>query len=97
MILPRVGSKWTVRDDFVLMMLVGVETYAQIALRLGRSESAVQRRASYKGYSAKAERRAAKAALTSKQVGTMLQNLNLTEDDLADYLPKEDHDRQEEA
>lgn len=50
---PQEHSHWSAMEDFVLESLVGKVSYRMIALRLGRTPSAVQRRASMKGWSAR--------------------------------------------
>lgn len=73
-------------EDVVLETLVGKVSYRLIALKLGRSPSAVQRRASYKGLSAR--RSWAKDKWTRREQLDMLstRNLCLSDIDLADYL-----------
>lgn len=73
-------------EDFVLEQLVGKVTYQQIALRLGRDPGAVQRRASYKGFSAR--KNWEKDRLTRREQVDKLQaqHLMMSESELAEYL-----------
>lgn len=87
MAMPRSHAKWTVQDDFVLMLLVGKHTFKEIALRLGRSESAVQRRSSHLKYSAQAERKEVREARRDQIEEALIRYLYATEADLVEYLP----------
>lgn len=79
-------STWSPMEDFVLEALVGKVSYQLIALRLGRSASAVQRRASYKGYSARKKWRADKATRRFQLDALDAARLTASEEDLAAYL-----------
>ena len=45
----REASRWTAKDTFILQLMAGTSSYEEIALALGRSEEAVQRKASRMG------------------------------------------------
>lgn len=83
---PSEHARWTPMEDFVLENLVGKVSYQMIALRLGRSETAVQRRASYKGWSARANWQADKATRREQLDNLQERNLTMSESELADYL-----------
>lgn len=83
---PREHAAWSPMEDFVLESLVGKVSYQMIALRLGRSPGAVQRRASYKGLSAR-KNWAGDRARRAEQLGALeARRLTMSEADLADYL-----------
>lgn len=84
--LKQQAAKWSAGDDFVLMMLVGKVSYAQIALRLGRSATAVQRRASAKGYSARDGWRTDRKTREGQLQALREQMLAAGEDELSEYL-----------
>jgi hypothetical protein len=84
--LKKQASKWSAQDDFVLMMLVGKVSYAQIAMRLGRSASAVQRRASLKGYSAREGWRTDKKTRKAQLEALRNEMLLAGEEELSGYL-----------
>lgn len=73
-------------EDFVLEQLVGKVSYQQIALRLGRAPSAVQRRASNKGYSARKNWAKDRATRREQLDKLQAQRLTMTESELAQYL-----------
>lgn len=70
----------------MLESLVGKVSYQMIALRLGRSAGAVQRRASYKGLSARKNWKQDRATRTEQRQRLHTQRLTMAEADLADYL-----------
>ena len=73
-------------EDFVLENLVGKVSYRMIALKLGRSETAVQRRASSKNLSARKNWRSDKATRLEQLDNLHVQRLTMTESELAEYL-----------
>ena len=79
---PTTHARWTPLEDFVLEQLVGKVTYEQIALKLGRSPGAVQRRASYKGLGQWQNQRRDKGVRKMQQERA----LRATEEELAEYL-----------
>jgi hypothetical protein len=79
------ANRWSPEEDFVLEMLVGKHSYAEIALRLGRSATAVQRRASNKKLTARGEWRG--DAETRKRLAEI--RLMADAEDLSAYLPPE--------
>jgi hypothetical protein len=80
------SRSWSPMEDFVLESLVGKASYQMIALRLGRAPSAVQRRASAKGYSARERWRADKTTRRAQLDALDRARLTASEDDLAAYL-----------
>jgi hypothetical protein len=73
-------------EDFVLESLVGKVSYRMIALRLGRTPSAVQRRASLKGWSAR-QNWAGDRARRGEQLQALSEaRLSVPESELAPYL-----------
>lgn len=83
---PKDQARWSPMEDFVLSQLVGKVSYQLIALRLGRSPSAVQRRASYQGLSQRRNWRADRATRREQLERLQTQRLTMSADELADYL-----------
>lgn len=87
------ASKWTATEDTILFLMVGSgATYAQIALRLGRSEGAVQRRASRNGLSQRAEASAQGKTRKNLSEARRTALLAAEEASLAAYVPECDED-----
>lgn len=78
------ANKWSLMDDWALAVMVGKLTYRQIAVRLGRTETSVQRRASHKRLSAHAERRKDREARQAHQERLLAES----EESLSKYLPE---------
>lgn len=80
------ANKWSPQDDFTLMILTGTHTYQEIALRLGRSKEAVQRRASRMGLKPleEAAQDAEIAEIAKKRAEKAL--LEASEEDLSEFL-----------
>ena len=80
------AKRWSPQEDFTLMLMVGSHSYAAIALRLGRSASAVQRRASLKGYSARQEWSGDRETRTRLREARSEEILLTPEEDLTAYV-----------
>lgn len=83
---PKDQAKWSPMEDFVLEQLVGKVSYQLIALRLGRSPQAVQRRASNKGLSARKNWEKDRETRRTQLDKLQARNLTMSESELLDYL-----------
>lgn len=83
---PKDQARWSPMEDFVLDQLVGKVSYRLIALRLGRTPGAVQRRASYKGLSQRQNWRSDKKTRSAQLDKVNAERLTMTAEELAAYL-----------
>lgn len=80
------ANRWSAKDDFTLAMLAGSHTYEEIALSLGRSPEAVQRRASRKGLKVRESSSADAKVKESRKRVAELNRLKAEEEDLSEFL-----------
>lgn len=85
---PNRNRQWTPTEDTVLFLMVGRYSYAQIALRLGRSAGSVQRRASRKGFLARKEHQDASESRMEYRKNFQNSILTAPEEDLMAYVPE---------
>lgn len=88
----RQANKWSPKDDFVLMMLVGKQSYKAISLALGRSEAAVNRRAARMGWSQREGWRTDRETRAKQIEALRKQFLESEEEDLSEYLEISDEE-----
>ena len=81
------ASRWTPTDLFVLELLAGTHSYEEIALRLGRTPSAVQRQASRKGLRVRASASGDRAARAAQEHLADIARLRAEEESLAEFVP----------
>lgn len=88
----REANRWTAKEDLIIYLLVSSHTFAEIGLRLGRTGSAVQRRASRKGYLRRVEEREATETRASLSRARRDEILRTDEVFLAAYVPECDEE-----
>lgn len=80
------ADQWSFVEEATLRILVGTFTYEQIALRLGRTPSAVQLRASRLGLSPRAHAGKERIIAEAEAVEAQEARLRASEEDLAEFL-----------